>query len=194
MDIDLSKYSTQKKKGAPRSERAEIADKTAQLLNQDIKKVLGWTRHLEPDQMYRLFQEASGSPRLWWWNYRQKYAKNNMTKIMVQKLTEFPEFRERKNRDVFIAKWVLREVGEDVESENENGHLQKKFVSLLDKQKSGQVFTLKELGKFGLRFSSIDRDWRDTLLKEENKHLRGSDYGEKDMLEQKKLNELGYHN
>lgn len=56
-ELILSKYSTQKKKGVPRSERAEIADKTAQLLNQDIKKVLGWTRHLQPDQMYRLYQE-----------------------------------------------------------------------------------------------------------------------------------------
>lgn len=184
----LSKYSTTKKKGVPRSERAEIADKTAQLLNQDIKKVLGWTRHLQPDQMYRLFQEASGSPRLWWWNYRQKYAKNNMTKIMVEKLTKFPEFRERKNRDVFIAKWALRDV--EIDERTEDGQWKK--ISLLDKQKAGKMLTLTEFGKFGLRFSSLDRDWRDTLSKEDNKHLRGKDYGEKDILEEKKLNELGY--
>lgn len=184
----LSKYSTTKKKGVPRSERAEIADKTAQLLNQDIKKVLGWTRHLQPDQMYRLFQEASGSPRLWWWNYRQKYAKNNMTKIMVEKLTKFPDFRERKNRDLFIAKWALRDV--EIDTKTEDGQWKK--ISLLDKQKAGQMLTMAEFGRFGTRFASIERDWRDTLMKEENKHLRGSDYEEKTILEEKKLMQLGY--
>lgn len=188
MDINLDKYTKVKKTRPPNSERAEIADKTAQLLNQDIKKVLGWTRHIQPDLMYRLLKESGGDPRLWWWNYRQKYSKNNMTKIMVEKLTKFPEFRERKNRDVFIAKWALRDV--EIDERSEDGQWKK--ISLLDKQKAGKMLTLTEFGRFGLRFSSLDRDWRDTLSKEENKHLRGKDYGGKDMLEEKKLNELGY--
>lgn len=188
----LSKYSTTKKKGVPRSERAEIADKTAQLINQDIKKVLGWTRHLQPDQMYRLFQEASGSPRLWWWNYRQKYAKNNMTKIMEQKLTEFPEFRERKNKNIYLAKWILKEFGRDIETRDANGNLEKTFQSLLNKMQSSEKFTLEDFAMFGKNFASRDRDWRDTLKKRVD--LRGSDYDDKDELEEQWERRLGYRN
>ena len=38
---------------------------------------------------------------------------------------------------------------------------------------------------------SQDRKWRKIL--EENPELRGSDYGDKDILEQKKIVELGYN-
>jgi len=123
MDIDLSKYSTKKKKGSPTSERAEVADKTAQLLNQDIKKVLGWTRHLQPDQIYRLYQEANGKPQFWWTIYRDKYAKNNMEKQMIEKLTKYPDFRERSKRGVLLAKWALREI--EVDSKTEDGQWKK---------------------------------------------------------------------
>jgi len=37
---------------------------------------------------------------------------------------------------------------------------------------------------------SLDRSWRKIL--EDNPELRGSDYGDKDLLEAKKLEELGY--
>jgi hypothetical protein len=47
-----------------------------------------------------------------------------------------------------------------------------------------------ELGKFGLRFASLDRSWRDVLL--QNVPLRGEDYSDKDELENKKKRELGY--
>lgn len=186
MELDLEKYTKVKKSRPPNSERAEIADKTAQLLKQDIKKVLGWTRHLQPDLMYRLLKECKGDPRLWWHIFRQKYSKNNMTKIMQEKLTEFPDFRERKNRDLFIAKWALRDIV--VDEKTPEGQWKK--VSLLDKQKAGKMLTMAEFGKFGIRFSSLDRDWRDTLR--DNPILRGSDYDLKDELEEKKLKELGY--
>lgn len=168
----LSKYSTQKKKGSPTSARAEIADKTAQLLNQDIKKVLGWTRHLEPDQMYRLYQEANGKPQFWWTNYRDKYSKNNMEKQMVEKLTNFPEFRERSKRGIYLTKWALRE------------------TELLEKQKNGVMMTMNELSTFAIRYASLERMWRQVLMKHEV--LRGSDYSKGEELEEKKLNELGY--
>jgi hypothetical protein len=38
--------------------------------------------------------------------------------------------------------------------------------------------------------SSLDRAWRKVL--QENPHLRGSDYGESERLEQEKILELGY--
>ena len=158
------------------------------LLKQDIKKVLGWTRHLQPDLMYRLLKESGGDPRLWWHIYRQKYKINNMTKIMVEKLTKHVDFRERKNRDLFLAKWALREI--EVDTKTEDGQWRK--ISLLDKQKAGKMLTMAEFGKFGIHFASLDRAWRACLAKEENKHLRGSDYNLKDELEEKKLRELGY--
>ena len=39
-------------------------------------------------------------------------------------------------------------------------------------------------------FASMDRSWRQTL--EHYPHLRGSDYGDKEVLEQEKQVELGY--
>lgn len=172
MHLDLSRYSTQKKKGVPTSERAEIADKTAKLLNQDIKKVLGWTRHLQPDQMYRLYREANGKPQFWWTNYRDKYSKNNMEKQMMQKLTDFPEFRERSKRGIYLTKWALRETG------------------LLEKQKTMIMMTMNELSTFAIRYASLERMWRQVLMKHEV--LRGSDYLLGEDLENKKLRELGY--
>lgn len=109
-----------------------------------------------------------------------------MSRIMIQKLTEFKEFRERKNRDLYLAKWALRDV--EVDERTEDGQWKK--VSLLDKQKAGQMLTMNEFGKFGIRFSSLDRDWRDTLR--DNPVLRGSDYDKKEELEELKLRELGY--
>lgn len=179
----LSKYSTKKKKGVPRSERAEIADKTAQLLNQDIKKVLGWTRHLQPDQMYRLYQESNGKPQFWWTNYKQKYSKNNMTKLMIERLTKIPQMRERKYRGKYLAKWALMEVFDTSEDKKNN-------VSLLTKYEKGDKLDFVQMGKYGIRFSSLDRDWRDTQRL--HPELRGTDYEEKDILEEIELKRLNY--
>lgn len=186
MQIDLSKYSTQKKKGVPTSERAEQIQKVVEITGKPFVQIAGLTKHLQPDVMYRLFQESKGDPRLWWHIYKQKYAINNMTKVMIEKLTKFPEFRERKNRDLYLAKWALRDV--EVDERTEDGQWKK--VSLLDKQKAGQMLTMNEFGKFGIRFSSLDRDWRDTLR--DNPSLRGQDYDKKEELEELKLRELGY--
>lgn len=182
----LDKYTTVKKPKAPNSERAEQIQKVVEITGKPFIQIAGLTKHLSPDVMYRLFQESKGDPRLWWWNYQQKYKVNNMTKVMMEKLTEFPDFRERKNRDLFIAKWALRDIV--VDEKTPEGQWKK--VSLLDKQKAGKMLTMAEFGKFGIRFSSLDRDWRDTLR--DNPVLRGTDYDLKDELEEKKLKELGY--
>lgn len=50
--------------------------------------------------------------------------------------------------------------------------------------------SLYDLTTFASNAATADRAWRDIL--EENEELRGSDYGEKDRLEEEKMEELGY--
>lgn len=170
-NLNFDKYTTPRKRGAT-SERAEIADLTAQLLKADIKKVLGWTRHLQPDQIYRLYKEANNTPQFWWTIYRQKYSKNNMEQLMIQKLQQYPTFRERSQRGIYLTKWALRDTG------------------LLEKQSTSIMMTMNELSTFAIRYASLERGWRDCLLK--HPELRGNDYEEKADLEEKKLKELRY--
>lgn len=185
--LDLTKYETLSKKKAPNSPIGEQLEIATKIVNKPFPQIAGLTKHLSLDQLFLLNKESKNDPRLWWYLYKQKYALNNMTILMKQKLEKFPVFRERKNRDVFLAKWALR----DVEVDTQIDGIWKK-VTLLEKQSKGIMMSMAELGKFGLRFSSLDRDWRDTLSKEENAHLRGFDYEMKDILEDKKLTELGY--
>lgn len=170
MQTDFDKYTKVKKTKAPNSERGEQVNKVVAITGKSFLQILGLTKHLQTDIMHKHYQESKGDPRLWWYLLEQKYKKNNMSKIMVDKLTQFPDFRERSKRDLFIAKWALREI--EVDEKTEDGQWKK--VSLLDKQKAGKMLTMAEFGKFGIRFASLDRTWRQTLEKEENKHLRGS--------------------
>ena len=86
-------------------------------------------------------------------------------------LVREPLFRERKNKNrgivnLLIDRYNLKEL-------IINGHLSKdKMVAMVQD------------------YASMDRSWRKTL--EERPELRGDDYGEKDELEEKKLEELGY--
>ena len=170
MDIDLSKYST-KKKRTPNSERAEICDLTAQLLKQDIKKVLGWTRHLQPDQIYRLYKEANGVPQFWWTKYRNKYMKNNINDEVKEKLDKFPDFRERSKRADYLAKLALRSIK-------------------LEEVYRNRPLNLSELAKFAVKFATYERSWRDVTMT--TKELQGSDYNDKGLLEKQRQSELGY--
>lgn len=174
MDVTdiLDKYASRKPKKAPRSERAEICDLTATLLNQDIKKVLGWTRHLQPDQIYRLYKESNNKPQLWWVLYREKYKQNNMEKLIIQKLTEFPQFRERKTRGPFLAKLAIRETGKEKEYQE------------------SKKLSLDDMAKFAITYATLERMWRDCLMK--NVHLRGNDYDDKLTLENRVKSNLGY--
>ncbi len=80
-------------------------------------------------------------------------------------LEKYPNARERKNKNRFIA-WLL-------------------WSGL-----KGQVVTKEMLEQFVVDASSYDRAWRQVLQLEP--HLRGSDYGEKRELEEAKQLELGY--
>lgn len=178
MDLDLSKYTQQRKRGA-NSERAEIADLTAKLLNQDIKKVLGLTRHLQPDQMYRLYRLAENKPQFWWYIYNLKYKQNNMEKIVKERLENVPNFRERKNRGKYIAILALRTLKEE-----KHETLEKKF-------NSGALLTIQEMSAFGMRYDTLRNAW-DTVLRD-NPHLRGSDYDEGKKLEESVQRQKGYN-
>lgn len=184
MDELIKKYEQPKPK-APNSPLGEQINRAVEITGKSFKQLAGLTRHLSIQQIFFLNKESKGDPRLWWWLYKQKYKLNNMTKLMVEKLEKFPEFRERKNRDIYLAKWALRDTEIDTQVDG-----QWKKITLLDKQREGKMFTMGELGKFGIRFASLDRDWRDTLKMHSN--LRGKDYDMKDELEERELKRLGY--
>ena len=75
-------------------------------------------------------------------------------------------FRERSQKDVCLAKLLIQKYNLDIEPERLKHVLQE--------------------------YNTLDRNWRKIL--NENEHLRGTDYGEKQGLEERKLTELGYIN
>lgn len=171
LDDLLNKYNKPQKRG-PNSERAEQVEIARKIAGKDFKQILGLTRHLTVERIYLINKESKGIPQLWWTIFNNKYATNNMQDQMIQKLTQFPVFRERKQRGIYLTKWALRDTG------------------LLDKQAQGIMMTMNELSTFAIRYASLERLWRDTLLK--HPELRGTDYSEGAELEEKKLRQLGY--
>lgn len=169
----LDKYNQPKKKApnSPAGEQIEIATK---ITGKDWGQIAGLTRHLSVDQMFILNKESKGKAQFWWTLYKTKFSTNNMQDAMVKKLEEFPAFRERKQRGIYLTKWALRDTG------------------LLEKQSKGVMMTMNELSTFAIRYASLERLWRDTLLK--HSELRGNDYDEGPELENKKLKQLGYGN
>ena len=101
-----------------------------------------------------------------------------------QALEKVPQFRERSKRGHFIFIMSLRALG----------IIDSKPVS------SGDTITIKigdtksgsPTNELLTTMSNYDRAWRDVLSDDGNKHLRGSDYDSKNILEQKKQIELGY--
>lgn len=90
-----------------------------------------------------------------------------MLKQQLQKYLEMqPLARERKNKDRGIVNVLLN-----------------KYPELLFIEKESLV-------KFVKDYNSMDRSWRQILS--ETPSLRGSDYNDKDLLEEEKLVELGY--
>lgn len=171
MDEYLTKYTNQKKKG-PNSAAGEQIEIATNITGKDWGQIAGLTRHLSIQQFYLLNKESQGKPQFWWSLYKTKYALNNMQEAMKQKLRDFPAFRERSQRGVYLTKWALRD------------------TELLQKQIDGVMMTMNELSKFAIRYASLERLWRDTLLK--YPELRGKDYDEGNELEEKKLKQLGY--
>ena len=95
-----------------------------------------------------------------------------INQIVEEKLQNFPEFRERKNRAKYLSILALRD------------------LNLEAKQKI-EMLTLEELADFAMKYGSYERSWRDCLLN--NPSLRGKDYeADKQRLMQEKLLELGY--
>lgn len=99
-----------------------------------------------------------------------------MIKSTVKKyLEDQPLFRERKNKDRGIVNILMRRYP--------------KIHQILKEE----LITKDELAEIMREYSSMDREWRRILSLEENAHLRGSDYEEKERLEAQKMADLGYN-
>lgn len=94
--------------------------------------------------------------------------------LVESKLEKFPDFRERKLRSKFLSILALRECGFMKEGESQ----------------SERILNLLELSDFAIKYDSLRHAWTDVT--KERKDLRGSDWEEKTVLEQKKKVELGY--
>lgn len=88
----------------------------------------------------------------------------NHKEDIKQRLENHPWFRERKAKNFGIAKMLKNKYNVNIDPK-----------------------TLEDLI---VEASSLDRAWRQTL--QHNPHLRGSDYGEGEILAQEKILELGY--
>lgn len=86
---------------------------------------------------------------------------------LIEYLKTEPRARERKNKNRAIGNLVFKKYG-----------LETDIDKLLLSDVIGEIL-------------SLDRKWRKIL--EENPELRGSDYGEKEVLEVEKQRELGYN-
>lgn len=115
-----------------------------------------------------------------------------MEQEILEKLKQNKNFRERKQKDKFLTILALRkfgamshqfEKGDTVEivvtHRHENGDI--KTQVKLDREDFAKVVQLER---------SYDRAWRKVL--EEREDLRGTDYQDKEKLENDKLVELGY--
>ena len=91
--------------------------------------------------------------------------------IVEENLRDYPQFRERKNKDDCLTDLLIKKYG----------------LGNLVKEGWMSRSTIKSIVQ---DYSSMDRAWRKCL--EDHPHLRGSDYDDKDKLEVKKMEELGY--
>lgn len=92
--------------------------------------------------------------------------------LIKSKLEVFPNFRERRFRNKYLAVLSLREVGKEA-------HLD-----------SSLTLSMEELSDFAIRFDSLRHAWGEVLR--ENPSLRGKDYGDKEKVVQEKLIKMGY--
>lgn len=91
---------------------------------------------------------------------------------IINYLGEEPKFRERRNKDRGIVNLLMKRHGA-LRTAVESGMMGKDTLTAIVQD-----------------YASMDRAWRQAL--EQNDHLRGKDYDEKDHLEARKLEELGY--
>lgn len=95
-----------------------------------------------------------------------------MNERVLQYLKNEPRFRERKNKNRGLVN-LLMNMHPSLRQAVESGALKKDTI----------IDIVQE-------YTTMDRHWRQTL--EHNETLRGSDYGDKEVLEQEKMLELGY--
>lgn len=101
-------------------------------------------------------------------------GKSNHTTKMLAYLKREPKARERRFKDRAIVNLLSKQYGWLMRLIAETPAIKESVVRLVQD------------------YASYDRAWRKLLADEENKHLRGSDYGDKVKYEQEKLVELGY--
>lgn len=92
--------------------------------------------------------------------------------ICHQKLTDFPNFRERRFRGPLLAKLALRELG------------------LEGKYEAGLPFTLEEMDSFAKKHDSFRHEY--DAVQKDYEELQGTDYPDKTKLVQAKQIEFGY--
>lgn len=174
MDELLNRYNQPKPKTKrpPRNEREEVVEVARQINGTPYIQTFQLTKHLPEYIIHKINRDSESICQFWWTIFNQKYKVNNMEAIVKEKLEKFPEFRERKNRGVYLVKLALRE------------------LDLEKKQKEGIMMTLGELSKFAIKYDSFRNAW-DTVTRN-NQHLRGYDYDEGKKLEEKVLREKGY--
>ena len=97
-----------------------------------------------------------------------------INELVKSKLESHPSFRERSLRADGLAILALRETG------------------LENRHKENQVISISEMADFAIKYSSLERAWRQILEDDENKHLRGRDYSKGEILSQEKQLALGY--
>lgn len=96
----------------------------------------------------------------------------SLKNLVISYLESEPQFRERKNKDRGMVNLLMRKYGG------------------LERAIKGGLITKEQLTAIVQDYASLDRQWRQAL--ELHPNLRGKDYDEKDHLEAKKLEELGY--
>ena len=92
--------------------------------------------------------------------------------VVEKKLEEFPEFRERSQRGVYLAKLAARKTGLEYK-------IEEKVPLRWD-----------ELSTFAVAYDTFRHAWGDVTR--ERKDLQGSDYDDKEKLSQEKQIEMGY--
>lgn len=94
---------------------------------------------------------------------------------ILEKLKNYPRFRERKEKDIFISILVARKLG---------------LVQGEVKPSTTVSIPFTEYPKFLQLSRTYDRYWR-AILKS-NESMRGTDYDQKEDLENDTLEDLGY--
>lgn len=100
----------------------------------------------------------------------RRWVITNMKTIystIKDKLEADSDFRERRWRDKYLVDLILEKHG-----------------------KYGMFVDINFLPDFAKDYTSYERIWRQVLA--ENEDLRGDDYGDKEVLEQKEMLKLGY--